>query len=159
MGNEAPASCPFCGARRAFIKNGAEAKPVTLNGSALSPETVGFIEETLALETKASALYSCMSNAAEEYEIKAMYERLAKVELEHAKMCVALLGVAMPEIKPESCSNEEIENFKQTLELEDHAAELYGQFAQNAKETHIRIMFTALKQAETDHIELINNYI
>jgi hypothetical protein len=44
----------------------------------------------------------------------------------------------MPEINPESCSEEEVENFQKTLELEDHASSLYAQFAKEAEERHIR---------------------
>lgn len=159
LGEEAPHNCPFCGARKAFIKPGAQAQPVVNDGGELSAKSRANLEETLGLETKANAIYSCMANSSDSYEIKKMYKRLAKVELEHAIICTKLLGIAMPEIKPEDCSAEEVENFKRTIELEDHASGLYAEFARQAEERHIRILFTALNQAELDHIELIKSYL
>ncbi|NTW22117.1 ferritin [Candidatus Falkowbacteria bacterium] len=159
IGDEAPHNCPFCGARKGFIKPGNQADPVTENRSELSEETKGFLTETLRLEVHANAIYTCMANAADTYEIKKMYKRLAKVELEHATICTKFLGIAMPEIKPENCSAQDLENFKKTIELEEHAAGLYAEFAKKSPEKHIKIMFTALNQVEADHIVLINSYI
>jgi rubrerythrin len=52
-----------------------------------------------------------------------------------------------------------LENFKRTIELEDHAVELYRKFAGEAGEAHIRKFFGAIMQAEIGHIELIKNYL
>lgn len=65
----------------------------------------------------------------------------------------------MPEIKSQECSEDDAENFRKTIELEEHAAELYMEFAKTSTEKHIKILFTALAQAEDDHIELIKNYL
>ncbi len=164
VGDEKPKNCPFCGAREAFIKEGKDAKPIVNN-----VKTQGFafltdvsrknLEETLVLETRANAIYLCMADKAETYEIKAMYKRLAKVELEHATIATKFLGIQMSEIKPETCNEDDVENFKRTVELEENATRLYSQFAREATEREIRILFTALTQAEEDHIELIKNYL
>lgn len=159
LGEEAPHSCPFCGARKPFIKAGAQAQPVTEVKDEISEETKGYLAETLRLEIHANAIYSCMADAADTYEIKKMYKRLAKVELEHAIICTKLLRLPMPEIRPENCSAEDVENFKKTIELEEHASDLYAQFAKKSAERHIKILFTALNQAEADHIVLINSYL
>lgn len=159
LGEEKPHNCPFCGARQAFIKEGRDAHPVVEVKEALSEQTVKNLEQTLQMEIEANAIYLCMAGKAETYEIKKMYKRLAKVELEHATIATKLLGILMPEIQPETCSVEDIENFKRTIELEDHAAGIYARFAKEATEQHVRIMFTALNQVETDHITLIKNYL
>ena len=88
-----------------------------------------------------------------------MYKRLAIVELEHANICVKLLKIEMPPISSELCSDQDLENFQKTIELEEHASGLYSEFAKTSTENHIKILFTALNQAELDHIKLIKNYI
>ena len=159
LGEGKPTSCPFCGARQAFMKDGKDAKPVTEVKEQLSELTMKNLQETLQLELDANAIYLCMAGKADSYEVMKMYKRLAKVELEHAIICTKLLQIPMPEIGSELCSDDALENFQKTLQLEDHAAGLYARFAKEATERHIKILFTALNQAEQDHIELIKNYL
>jgi rubrerythrin len=159
IGEGKPTSCPFCGARHAFIKEGAVAKPVVEIKQELSAQTIKNLEETLDLEIKANATYLCMAGLADTYETVKMYKRLALVELEHANICSKLLGIKVPESVPTECSEDDAENFKKTIELEEHAAQLYAEFAKTSTETHVKIMFTALTQVEIDHIALIKNYL
>ncbi|MEI7621392.1 MAG: ferritin family protein [Candidatus Moraniibacteriota bacterium] len=159
IGEEKPANCPFCGARQAFIKEGKDAKPVTEVKEELSELTKKNLQETLELEINANAIYLCMAGKTDSYEIMKMYKRLAKVELEHAIICTKLLQISLPELPTKQCSDAEVENFQDTLDLEDHAATLYAQFAKEAVERHVKIMFTALNQVEQDHISLIKNYL
>ena len=159
IGEHKPSECPFCGARQAFIKLGSEAKPVVEIKTELGEQTKKNLEETLRLEMAANAIYTCMAGKAATYEINKMYKRLAKVELEHAVICTKLLQIPMPEIAAELCSDEDVENFQKTIELEEHASSLYAEFAKSSTETHVKIMFTALNQVESDHIKLIKNYL
>ncbi|MDO9231712.1 MAG: ferritin family protein [bacterium] len=172
IGEEKPTDCPFCGAKNNFIKNADEAKPIvnekipastrgddrsSTRGGDISELSQKNLLETLALETRANAMYLCMAGKASEYKIKAMYKRLAKVELEHAVIVTKLLGIVMPEMKAETCADENQENFQKTIELEDHAVELYKKFTSEATEPNIRKFFGALMQVEAGHIELIKN--
>ncbi len=159
LGTDKPSECPFCGARGAFIKLGSEANPVVNIKEELNEQTVKNLQETLDLEMRANAIYTCMAGKALSYEINKMYKRLAKVELEHAVICTKLLGIEMPPIGTELCSDEDVENFQKTIELEEHASGLYADFAKQTTERHVKIMFTALNQAEKDHIELIKKYL
>src|SRR6266567_2879439 len=158
LGEGKPTSCPFCGARAAFMKEGKDAHPVTEVKEALCELTMKNLEETLKLEMDANAIYLCMAAKTDSYEVMKMYKRLANVELEHANICRKLLQINMPEVGSELCSDQTQENFQKTLDLEDHAANLYAEFAKSSVEKHVKIMFTALNQAEMDHIELIKNY-
>jgi len=157
IGEEKPTDCPFCGARNNFIKPANEAKPIVNEKQEISELSRKNLLETLTLETRANAMYLCMAGKAQEYKIKAMYKRLAKVELEHAMIVTKLLGIAMPEMKTETCADETQENFQKTIELEDHAVELYRKFTVEATEPNIRKFFGALMQVEAGHIELIKN--
>ncbi len=159
LGTNKPANCPFCGARAPFIKLGSIAKPVTLNTEKISDESKKFLEETIKLEKKAVAIYNCMANVAKEYEIKAIYKRLAKVELEHISIVCKILKIEKPDSITKPCSEKMKENFINTINLEEKATELYFKFAREVKERNIKILFTGLAQAEEDHIELIKNYL
>ena len=159
IGEGKPTSCPFCGARHNFIKEGKDAKPVVEVREQLAEVTIKNLQETLELEINANAIYLCMAAKTDSYEIMKMYKRLAKVEMEHAIICCKIMQIPMAEARTEQCSDQDIENFQKTLELEDHAANLYTEFAKSSIEKHVKIMFTALNQVEADHIELIKNYL
>ena len=159
IGTEKPHDCPFCGATEHFLKPGNEAHPIVNQKESIGEISRKNLLETLELERTANALYLCMANKADKYEIKAMYKRLAKVELEHAIIVTKLLDIARPETKEEPCSDDMVENFKKTIELEDTATNLYTRFAKEATERNVKIFFTALAQVERGHIELIKNYL
>jgi rubrerythrin len=159
VGIEKPKNCPFCGARENYIKLGAEARPIVNEKIELSEQSIKNLKATYDLEVKASALYVCMAGKAKTYEIKAMYKRLAKVELEHAVITTKLMQTDRPGVGTETCSDEDVENFQKTIALEENATSLYLKFAQESEEQNIKILFTALSQAEQDHIELIKNYL
>lgn len=159
MGKERPKNCPFCGARENFIKTGKEANPIITQEIEIGETSKKNLLTTLDLEIHANKIYLCMAEKAGSYEIKAMYKRLAKVELEHASIVTKLLKMEMPQIADEQCSDESVENFKKTIALEENASGLYVKFAKEATEQNIKIFFTALNQAEEDHITLIKNYL
>ncbi len=159
LGTEAPSKCPFCGADHYYIKPGSEAKPFFKREGEIGEASKKNLMETLDLEMKANAIYLCMAGKASSYEIEKMYKRLAKVELEHATIATKFLKIAMPEGLTEQCSDKDLENFKKTIELEEHATGLYSKFAKEADEQKIKIFFTALAKVEAEHIELIKNYI
>src|SRR3989339_246780 len=96
LGEGKPTECPFCGAPGNFIKSGKEAKPILNDKIEISEVSRKNLEETYNLEVKASAIYTCMAGKAKTYEVKAMFKRLAKVELEHAVIATKLLGKPAP---------------------------------------------------------------
>jgi len=159
IGKERPHDCPYCGATEHFIKLGNEAHPITNQKEEIGDVSRKNLLETLELERTANALYLCMANKSDKYEIKAMYKALAKVEMEHAVIVTKLLDIARLEIKEELCSDDMVENFKKTIELEETATNLYVRFAKEATEKNVKIFFTALAQVERGHIELIKSYL
>jgi len=159
LGTEAPSKCPFCGADKNYFKLGSEAKPMFLREGEIGEVSKKNLMETLDLEMRANAIYLCMAGKAKTYELQKMYKRLAKIELEHAVIATKFLGIEMPEGLTEQCSDEEVENFKKTVELEKHASGLYSRFAKEAEEERVKILFTALMKVEAEHIDLINEYL
>lgn len=159
IGTEKPKDCPFCGAREMFIKLGKEYTPLLELEESLSEISNKNLEYSLEMEKTASGIYSCMADFADSYEVQAMYKDLAKVEREHSYIIAKMLGYERPEIPQEICSEDDLENFKKTLELEDNAVQKYNRFAQEAKERAVKILFTALTQIEQGHIELVRSYL
>lgn len=157
IGTDKPSDCPYCGAKNNFIKLASEAQPIISVKTEISEQSKKNLMETLALETRANAIYTCMAGKASEYKFNKMYKRLAKVELEHAIIVTKLLGIEMPEIANEVCSEDIKENFDKTVELEDHASALYKKFTSEATEDHVRKFFGALMQVEKGHIDLIKS--
>lgn len=155
IGTEKPHDCPFCGAKQAFIKLGKEYTPLLELSGPLSELSKKNLEYSLELEKTAWGIYTCMAEYADSYEIEAMYKDLAKVEREHAYIIAKMLGQERPEIRQEICSEDDIENFQRTVELEDNAIRQYQQFAKQATEQPVRILFTALVQVEQGHSELV----
>lgn len=155
IGSCGPSDCPFCGAKGNFIQPADKAQPIVNIKTEVGELSRKNLMETLALETRATAIYTCMAGKAQEYKIQKMYKRLAKVELEHAIIVTKLLEIEMPKINEETCADSREENFQKTIELEDHATELYKKFAGLATEEHIRKFFGALTQVEQGHIDLI----
>jgi len=159
IGKEKPTECPFCGAEASYIKKGSDARPVFRREGELSEETKKYLVETYELEVNATKLYNCIAQKTKNYEVQAMYKRLAKVELEHAVIASKFLERERPQIEEGECFQSEKDNFQKTIILEDHATKLYRGFAQKVKEEKIKIFFTALAQVEAGHIELVNNYV
>ena len=159
IGEDKPTDCPFCGAKENFIKSEVEAQPIFLRQEKIGDETKKRMLETYKLETNAVAIYNCMAEKAKEYSQKAMYKRLAKVEMEHATIVTKFLAMSRPEIEKRDCSNDEKKNFQITAELEENATVLYAQFTRLSSEKVAKIFFTALSQVEKNHLDLINQFL
>lgn len=159
LGHERPGDCPFCGAAGNFLKEGDGSPVLYFKVDALGELTRKNLEFSLELERKATAIYACMADKADSYEVKAMFKRLSKVEMEHVSIFSKMLGVEKPAIDPQECSESDIENFKTTLALEENATNEYFKFAREATEPNAKIVFTAIAGAEKGHIELIQNYL
>lgn len=157
VGGEKPKNCPFCGAGEGFIKDGKSASPIFSREGEIGEVSKNNLMATYDLEVKAVAIYNCMAGKAENYWQKAMYKRLAKVELEHAVIVTKLLGIEAPKVGEETCSDSMEENFQKTIELEDNATNLYAKFSQEASEEKVKIFFTAVSHVEAEHIELIKS--
>lgn len=159
IGEEKPTDCPFCGAKKNFIKNFSEAQPILLRQEEIGEETKKRMMETYELEINAVAIYNCMAEKSKKYFQKAMYKRLAKVEMEHATIVSKFLSIPRPEIEKKDCSDDEKRNFQVTAELEENATNLYAEFARLSSEKVAKFFFVALSQVEKNHLDLINQFL
>lgn len=159
IGAEKPKDCPFCGAEESFIKPGKEYTSILDLDGLLGEISKKNLDYSLELEKTASGLYACIAKYADSYEVTAMYKDLTKVEWEHANIIAKMLKLERPVAPEELCSEDDTENFKKTVALEENAVKLYSQFAKEAPERAVKILFTALAYAEEGHVELIKNYL
>lgn len=158
IGDDKPSQCPFCGADRGFIKDGAEAKPVVNETIDVNEKDRENLIKTYELEIHANATYLCMASKTKSYEIKAMYKRLGKVELEHSVIVTKILKTNNLANVSVTCADDDKENFEATISLEDNASKLYTQFAQESENANLKKFWGALSIVEKEHIDLINNY-
>lgn len=159
IGTERPSDCPFCGSRIGFIRPANEANPIVSEKIKLSETSLKNLKEAYGLEVAAVGIYQCMADKANRYEVKAMFKRLAKIELEHAAIISKLAGLPRPEIAAQSCFEDEAENFLKTVELEDNATILYANFANLAEEKNVKKFFVAISQVEAGHKALMKNFL
>lgn len=159
IGEDKPSQCPFCGAGNGFIKDGVEANPVVNETIEVNEKERENLMKTLELEIHANAIYLCMAGKTDKYEIKAMYKRLAKVELEHAVIVTKILKIEKPAEVSVTCADTDNENFNATIDLEDNASKLYTQFTQETENANLKKFWGALSIVEKEHLELIKKYL
>jgi rubrerythrin len=159
LGKEQPSDCPFCGVAKGFLKEAAQARLIVNEKIEFSDISRKNLEITLNLEKTAIAIYNCMAQKFNDFQWKAFYRQLAKVENEHKKIAAFFLNSSKIEIQKENCADNKLENLKRTIALENKAAQLYLKFAQESKERPLKIFFAALAQVEKNHIILAENYL
>jgi rubrerythrin len=159
LGDDKPTQCPFCGSDIGYIKEGSQAKPIVNEVFEISEKSKENLMKTLRLEMNAVAEYQCMATKTKSYEIKSMYKRLAKVEMEHAIIVTKLLKIEKPEIAQKTCAEDDLDNFNKTIKLEDNAVKLYLVFAKESQEELVEKFFNALSVVEGEHTELVKKYL
>lgn len=154
IGGSEPDDCPFCGAPKGYIRPAEEY--AILWKSKMTPEEEKSIEETLQLEVNATAYYKEVMKNQEKYSrYDRLYKQLARVEQEHAEIASKFLGITLPELTGEKSKGSIEKDLKRTEELEHHAIELYTDFLKNAKNSQVKLFFSALIHAEKGHEELL----
>jgi len=152
IGDEAPANCPFCGAKRKFIKEFKDAKAefdVELNETDRKN-----VEHALEVEVGNAAFYFCAAGKVGELEGQKLFKALAKVEAEHAAVWKKILKLdKVPEGK-DTCSADYMEDLNDSHARETRAIEFYGKAAAEAENPRVRQIFLAFVDVEKDHLGL-----
>lgn len=153
LGDEAPTHCPFCGAHKPYML---EAKDFAIPGYTMTDISRRNLEETLKLEVDNAEFYFCAAERADNDVDATMFKRLGKIESEHASTVVKELKIPSPEISREKdmCSDNNVDNLKESHEREDMAMKRYTLFLGRATEERVRELFTALIEIEKDHLSL-----
>ncbi|MBS3762800.1 MAG: ferritin-like domain-containing protein [Planctomycetes bacterium] len=156
LGSETPDRCPYCGVEGRFIAEAAEY--VDYDGMELSETSQEFIREAIQIEMSNVAFYKSAADQAQSKVVRAIFKRVGKHEGEHLELLADHLGVEEPDIEPESCTDDDILNMKQSHDREDRAVKMYMRFAAEAPEPRIKQIFSAIAGIEQEHYKLFNTF-
>lgn len=163
LGSEKPEECPFCGAHQNFVKalGKEDYSRVKVIEPKITEESLKDIKEAIELEVENYLFYDCAASKTEEKDKAETFERLSKVEMEHAKALADLgrlnrdiIEKKKNELAQPDCSEDYVKNFQKSHEVEDRAIKEYSKFAKKAPETQIKKFFAALVSIERDHLRL-----
>jgi rubrerythrin len=152
IGDEAPANCPFCGAKRKHIKEFRDAKAnfdVKLN-----EKDQQNAEKALQVELSNAAFYFCAAKTVREEEGQKLFKALGKVEAEHASIWKKILKLESTEEGKDVCPNDYPANLNESHERETKAIEFYSRAAGESENERVKEIFLALVEVEKDHLEL-----
>lgn len=154
IGEESPASCPFCGAHQDYFvlaKEWSLIKAENLTG--VSREN---LKKALDLEIDNTNFYKAASEKTKDSYLESMFKGLSKVEREHASTICKHLKVPKPEstIGQDKAVDSDHDNIQEANRRERRAVKFYGEAFNQAVEPPIKAFFKALMQIESDHIIL-----
>jgi rubrerythrin len=152
IGDEAPANCPFCGAKEKFIKEFKDAK-VNFDVE-LNEQDKANAEYALKVEISNAAFYFCAANKTNDAEGKKLFKALGKVEAEHASVWKKILKLESIPSGSDPCHVENKENLEDSHARETRAIEFYKKAAVDAQNERVKEIFEAFVDVETDHLKL-----
>lgn len=156
IGEEIPTHCPFCGAPSRHMmpaEEWAEGQDQVKDLTKVSREN---LEKALGLELSNTGFYQAASKASGSQLVMAMFKRLSKVELEHAKTINRLIKPPEWEVREEKAGQDR-ENIGNALQREARASRFYGQALARAAEPRVRELFQILIEVEETHTNLLQN--
>jgi rubrerythrin len=152
IGDEAPANCPFCGAKNKYIK---EFKDAKVNYDLeLNEIDNANVKHALEVEVSNAAFYFCAASKVKELEGKKLFKALAKVEAEHASIWKKILKLDGVPNGNDECSDDYKEDLENSHARETRAIEFYTKAAKESQNDRVKEIFEALIEVETDHLNL-----
>lgn len=152
IGDEAPANCPFCGAKKEHIKEFDKAE-VNFDVE-LNEKDKANAEYALKVEVSNSAFYFCAAKKTDDEEGKKLFKALGKVEAEHASVWKKILKLEDAPIEEETCHTSNKENLQDSHARETRAIEFYKKAAEESENERVKQLFEAFVEVETDHLQL-----
>jgi len=152
VGDEAPANCPFCGAKKENIK---EAKLAEVNFNVdLNEKDLANAKHALQVEVSNAAFYFCAAAKTDDEEGKLLFKALGKVEAEHAAIWRKILKLDKVPEGHEECFAVNKENLEESHKREERAIEFYKKAAEESENKRVKKIFEVLVEVETDHLKL-----
>jgi rubrerythrin len=152
IGDDAPANCPFCGARQKYIK---EFNDANVNFDVeLTEKDRANAEHALDVEISNAAFYFCAAAKTDDFEGKKLFKALGKVEAEHASVWKKILKLDNIPVGNDTCVEENRTNLQESHNRETRAIEFYQKAAAEADNERIKQIFEAFVDVETDHLQL-----
>jgi len=154
IGDNKPASCPFCGAHEDFFVLAKEWK--LLYAKELSDITKENLKKALDLEINNTNFYKAVSAKTKDVYVSSMFKGLSKVEREHASTICKHLQIPKPDsdVGSDKAVESDADNIAESNRRERSAVKFYGEATRQAPEAEMKEFFKALMQIETDHIVL-----
>jgi len=155
LGDETPTHCPFCGAHQRYIID-LESAVFNIPEYILNNISRHNLEQALELEVHNAEFYFCAADHADNMHDATMFNRLAKIESEHASVITKELKISPCETSRGAftCYCENVYNLRESHDLETNAIDYYNQFLDVATEERVIEVFTALIEIESDHLTL-----
>lgn len=152
IGDEAPANCPFCGAKRKYIK---EFKDAEVNFDVeLNEKDKANAEHALQVEISNAAFYFCAAEKTDDEEGKKLFKALGKVEAEHATVWQKILKLSEIKRGNDACFTANKENLEESHKRETRAIEFYKKAAGESENQRVKEIFEVFVEVETDHLQL-----
>jgi rubrerythrin len=152
IGDEAPANCPFCGAKGRHMKEFKEAKAYF--DVELNEKDRANVEHALQVEVSNATFYFCASKKVKEEEGQKLFKALGKVEAEHASVWEKILKLDKIPEGGDECSADYTEDLEESHARETRAIEFYKKAAEESSNERIKQIFKAFVEVETDHLRL-----
>jgi len=152
IGEAAPENCPFCGAKKKYIKKAKEAK-VDFNLE-LNEKDKANAEYALKVEVSNAAFYFCAAAKTDDAEGKLLFKNLGKVEAEHASVWKKILKLKEIPKGNDLCHKSNKENLEDSHAREERAIGFYKKAAEEAQNARVKEIFEAFVDVETDHLHL-----
>ncbi len=156
LGEEGPDRCPYCGVAGKHLINAAEW--INHGQVELSEQSYKYCQDAVKLEVGNAAFYKCCTKNAENQFTEAIFKRLQKQEAEHAELICEMMGIEIPELPAENCSQTDEENFRESHYREKRAMNFYLDIVKNAPEPRVKEVFKALAEVENEHLQASNIY-
>ncbi|MDD5731744.1 MAG: ferritin family protein [Patescibacteria group bacterium] len=159
LGSKLPSHCPFCGVKAKYILNSEE-----VNGAEIfmikniSDESRKSLIVALNKETSNASFYKCASDNGEKEEIRILFNRLAKIEREHANIIGKFLDLDAVEFTDQECSHYDSKNLEQALESTKEIVKFYKKASIEAREVKISNLFKALGEVEESCYKMLSSF-
>jgi rubrerythrin len=153
VGETRPSRCPWCGAYENFM---VEAKDYKETFDVILNETdMKNVEHALEVEISNAEFYFCAAEKSDDDESRQLFKALGKVEAEHASIWTKILKKPKQAIgKSASCSITSKDNLLESHNREDRAINFYKKAAAESTDKRVKMLFAAIVQVETDHLQL-----
>lgn len=156
MGRDWPSNCPFCGAPKKYLVLNEEWVDENLSLGELSDMSRRNLEKALQLEVNNSLFYRDAMTKTDNVTLQGIFKYLAKIEGEHASAVRKILKCEMvePEAGKEIAVDDDRANVEAAHAREVAATAFYKEAADEAVESRVKKVFSALSEIESDHIDL-----
>jgi rubrerythrin len=163
LAREHPSECPFCGSGGSHVIS--LHIVVESRAGSLTDADRGNLAESLRGERTDVYQYAAMSKNAPDAALAAMFDRVSKMEREHAKVFARLLGIFIEDVAtpavmtgdPKEIEGEFWAQVGEAIKGERAAMCRYAEYAGQTADEHLRMIWRALAKVEGGHLELFTD--